>query len=185
MPKQPFDVRSAVVRLRKAVEPYPKAALFELVSEGFDSVFEVLVACIISIRTRDETTIPVAKKLFARARTPKAIARLSVDEIDELIGASTFHRGKAGQIHAIAERTVRELKGVLPCDSETLQTFQGVGPKCANLAVGIVCGEALIGVDVHVHRVTNRWGIVAAPTPISSTLSHCQKQGSFEANLLL
>ena len=165
MKKEPFDVPSAVRKLRKAVEPYPKAALFELVTEGFDSVFEVLVACIISIRTRDETTIPVARQLFSKARTPKAIASLDVDEIDELIGASTFHRGKATQIQAIAKRTLTEFGGELPCDSEALQTFQGVGPKCANLAVGIVCGEALIGVDVHVHRVTNRWGIVDAPSP--------------------
>ena len=69
-PKQPFDVETAVERLREAVAPYPKAALFELFAEGHTSVFEILIACIISIRTRDETTLPVARQLFARARTP-------------------------------------------------------------------------------------------------------------------
>jgi endonuclease III len=68
--KQPFDIDLAVRRIREAVRPFPKAALFELAEEGFDSVFEQLVACMISVRTRDETTLAVARKLFARARTP-------------------------------------------------------------------------------------------------------------------
>src|SRR3954454_17491324 len=89
--KRPFDVAVAVARLRETVAPYPKAALFELAAEGHDSVFEVLVACIISIRTRDETMLPVARRLFARARTPAAVSRLTPDEIDGLIGACTFH----------------------------------------------------------------------------------------------
>ena len=72
--KQPFDILTAIRRLRAAVAPYPKAALFELAAEGHDSVFEILVACIISIRTRDETTIPTARRLFARARTAAEVA---------------------------------------------------------------------------------------------------------------
>ncbi len=63
--KRPFDIEEAMPHLRAAVAPYPKAALFELAAEGHTSVFEILVACIISIRTRDETTLPVARGLFA------------------------------------------------------------------------------------------------------------------------
>jgi endonuclease-3 len=163
--KKPFDVPLAVERLREAVRPYPKAALFELAAEGHGSLFEILVACIISIRTRDETTLPVARKLFAVAHTPAEVARLTPNEIDALIGACTFHEPKAKQIHDIARRAVVEHGGTLPCDRDVLLSFRGVGPKCANLALGIVCGEVLIGVDVHVHRVTNRWGLVQTPTP--------------------
>src|SRR5205814_1674134 len=104
--KRPFDVETAVERLREAVRPYPKAALFELAAEGHGSLFEILVACIISIRTRDETTLPVARQLFARARTPAEMVKLSPDEIDRLIGACTFHEPKAKQIHEIARETV-------------------------------------------------------------------------------
>jgi endonuclease-3 len=151
--------------LRKAVAPYPKAALFELAAEGHDSVFEILVACIISIRTRDETSLPVARRLFAKAPTPAALATLSVQEIDRLVGACTFHEPKAKTIHAIATKTVQEHGGKLPCDRDVLLSFHGVGPKCANLALGIACNLPLIGVDIHVHRVTNRWGYVDAKTP--------------------
>jgi endonuclease-3 len=163
--KRPFDIDEAMRRVREAVEPFPKAALFELYAEGHSSVFEILVACLISIRTRDETTLPVARRLFARARTPAAVAKLSVEEIDELIGACTFHEPKATNIREIARRAVAEHGGEVPCDEGVLRSFRGVGPKCANLVLGIACGRPSIGVDIHVHRVTNRWGYVEAPTP--------------------
>ena len=154
-----------MARVEEAVRPYPKAALFELAEEGYNSPFEQLVACIISIRTRDEVTLPVSRKLFAQARTPQTILQLTPADIDKLIGASTFHENKAEQIHAIARQIVEEHDGQLPCDRELLLSFSGVGPKCANLTLGITCGEAVISVDVHVHRVTNRWGYVQASTP--------------------
>jgi endonuclease III len=163
--KRPFDIDLALRRIRTAVEPFPKAALFELAADGFNSTFEQLVACIISIRTRDEVTVPTARRLFAEGRRPPEVARLSIDKIDRLIGTSTFHEAKARQIHDIARRIVKEFDGTLPCDEEVLLSFHGVGPKCANLVLGIACGEPRVGVDIHVHRVTNRWGYVAATTP--------------------
>jgi endonuclease-3 len=173
--KQPFDIDVAVRLLREAVRPYPKAALFELAAEGHDSVFELLTACLISIRTRDETTLPTARRLFARARTPAAVAALSIGEVDALIAACTFHEPKARQIHNIARRAVAEHSGELPCDREVLLGLHGVGPKCANLVLGIACGQPFIGVDVHVHRVSNRWGYVQAKTP-EKTMAALQEQ---------
>ncbi len=163
--KRDFDIDVAMQRLRTAVQPFPKAALFELADAGYNSSFEVLVACIISIRTRDETTTPVAQRLFAQARTPAAVSCLAPDNIDNLINACTFHEAKARQIHAIARRIVNEYEGKLPCDAEVLLSFAGVGPKCANLVLGITGNQPRIGVDIHVHRVTNRWGYVLARTP--------------------
>lgn len=163
--KLPFDPEVAVPRLRAAVEPWPKAAMFELAERGYRSLFEQLVGCLISIRTYDEVTLPTALGLFNEARTPDAISQLTVSRIDVLIQASSFHERKAQQIYDIARRTVQEYGGQLPCDREVLLCFAGVGPKCANLALGIACGDPWISVDIHVHRVTNRWGYVAASTP--------------------
>ena len=165
MEKKPFNISVAAKRIDKAIQPYKKAAMFELAEDGFNSTFEQLVACMISIRTYDEVTIPVSKRLFERARTPEEMIRLSADEIDELIGQSTFHQRKAAQILEMARRVVDEFEGELPCDEEIMQSFSGVGPKCAHLVLGVACGEPFISVDVHVHRVTNRWGYVAASTP--------------------
>ena len=139
--------------------------MFELAEDGFSSAFEQLVACMISIRTYDEVSLPTARKLLARARTPAEMVKLTPEEIDELIHACTFHERKAVQIHAVARRVLDEFGGELPCDSETILSFGGVGPKCANLTLGIACGQPFISVDIHVHRVTNRWGYVQASTP--------------------
>ena len=145
--------------------------MFELAERGHRTLFEQLVACVISIRTRDEVSLPVALELFRRAPTPEAIARLSVSKIDAIIRASSFHESKAATIREIARRTVSEFGGELPCDADVLMSFKGVGPKCANLALGVSCGESRISVDVHVHRVTNRWGIVSARFPEQTMLA--------------
>ena len=165
MAKTTFDIDQAIKRIRVAVAPLPKAAMFQLAEEGYNSSFEQLVACIISIRTYDEVMLPTARKFFARARTPIEVSRLTPAEIDALILGSSFHERKAQQIHDLAKRVVDEFDGELPCAADVLLSFEGVGPKCTNLVMGIACGEAHIGVDIHVHRVTNRWGYVQAATP--------------------
>ena len=164
-PKRPFDIDVVMERIEEAVRPYPKAALFELAEAGYTSPFEQLVACILSIRTRDETMLPCALRLFARARTPADLAALPVEEIDRLIWDSTFHEAKAPQLLAIARLVTETYGGELPCDEATLLSIKGAGPKCAHLVLGIACGQPEISVDVHVHRITNRWGYAATKTP--------------------
>ncbi len=163
--KRPFNIDEALDRIRTAVAPYPKAAMFALAEEGYRTPFQQLVACVISIRTRDEESLPISRRLFQTAPTPKAIADLAAEEIDTLIRPCTFHERKAVQIRDIARRVVDEFDGVLPCDEETMRSFAGVGIKCAHLALGIACGRPVISVDIHVHWVTNRWGYVSASTP--------------------
>ena len=163
--KQPFDIDLVLRRIREAVGPFPKAAMFELADLGYGAPFEQLIACIISIRTRDEESLPIARRLLDVARTPAAMAQLTADEIDQLITPSTFHERKAAQILAIAQQIVGQHGGELPCDEEVLLSFSGVGVKCAHLALGIACGQPWISVDIHVHRVTNRWSYVEASTP--------------------
>jgi endonuclease-3 len=165
MQKQPFDIGVALDRIEEAVRPWPKAALFQLSDEGYVSTFEQLLACIISIRTYDEVTLPVSRKLFARARTPAAVAELTWEELDALISPCTFHERKANQILAIAREVQQRFGETLPCDRDVLLSFAGVGPKCANLVLGVACGTPVISVDIHVHRVTGRWGYVKASTP--------------------
>ena len=165
MKKKAFDIDRALKSIELAVQPWPKAAMFELAESGYNTPFEQLAACLISIRTYDEVTIPTARKLFASARTPAGVSKLTVDEIDALIHACTFHERKAQQILDMAQRVTAEFKGKLPCDVEILQSFAGVGPKCAHLVLGVACHEPYISVDIHVHRVTNRWGYVKAGTP--------------------
>jgi endonuclease-3 len=163
--KRPLDIDAVMNRVREAVRPYPKAAMFELRDDGFATPLEQLVACILSIRTRDETSLVAARRLFAEARTPSALAAMDPDEIDAAIDDVTFHERKAEQIRHIAVVVRDDHGGELPCDPELMMSFAGVGPKCANLAAGVACGAERISVDIHVHRVTNRWGYVVTKTP--------------------
>lgn len=165
MEKRPFDIGLALERIEQAVQPWPKAALFQLAEEGYTSTFEQLLACIISIRTYDEVTLPVARRLFARARLPAEVAQLSWEALDGLISPSTFHERKAHQMLAIARQVDAQFCATLPGDRDVLLSFAGVGPKCANLVLGVACGTPVISVDVHVHRVTGRWGYIEASTP--------------------
>jgi endonuclease-3 len=165
MAAKPFKIETALERVEQANRPFPKAMLFELASDGHDTPFEQLVACMISIRTRDEVSLVVARALFERARTPSEMAALEIEEIDALIQSSTFHEPKAAQIHEIAVRAIQEYGGEIPCDAEVLMSFNGVGLKCSNLVLGIACGQPRVAVDIHVHRITNRWGYVQTKTP--------------------
>lgn len=174
-PTEAFDIDVALERVAEAVRPYPKAAMFELAERGYGTPFQQLVACVISIRTRDEESLPISLRLFAAAPTAQTIAALSPAQIDALIQPSTFHERKARQIQAIARRAADAFGGELPCDDEVLRSFAGVGPKCANLALGIACDAARISVDVHVDRVVNRWGYVRATTPEQTMLALQEK----------
>ncbi|HEU4588563.1 MAG TPA: hypothetical protein VFS11_07945 [Gemmatimonadales bacterium] len=165
MTKRPFEIGEAIRRVRRAVRPFPKAAMFALAEAGHDSLFEQVVACIISVRTRDEVSLPAARRLFDAAPTPAELARLHVDAISRCLHGVTYHEVKAVQIREIARRTAEEFGGRLPCKEAVVRSFRGVGPKCAHLALGIACGHAAIAVDIHVHRVVNRWGYVRTRTP--------------------
>ena len=162
--KKAFDIPVMLELIEKAVKPYPKAAMFELAEKGYSSLFEQLISCIISIRTMDETTIPVSLKLFARARTPQQLLTLTHEELEALLYGSQFPGQKAATMLGIAQAAMNDYAGELPADYTALTALKGVGPKCAKLALGVAAGHAGISVDVHVHRVVNRWGAVQTKT---------------------
>jgi endonuclease-3 len=188
MKKEPFDIDIAMERIGLAVETFPKAALFELADDGFNTPFEQLLACMISIRTYDEVTVKLARALFAQARTPQEILALPLETIEQLINASSFHDSKAQQMQQIAQIVIEQYGGNLPCDQEALLALPGIGVKCANLILGIACDQMLISVDVHVYRITNRWGYVQTRSPEQTMTALQQKlpeRHSVEINRLL
>jgi endonuclease-3 len=143
----------------------PKAAMFDLRDRGFGSPFEQLVGSLISARTRDETTLAVCTRLFAEARTPEQFIALGLPGLTRLIHGAAFAEAKARDLLAIAETLVNDLGGVVPDTVEGLLRFRGVGPKIAALTLAVAFNRPAIAVDIHVHRVTNRWGYVATKTP--------------------
>jgi endonuclease-3 len=163
--KQPLDIDLAFRKLRRAVADLPKAAMFELRDRGYGSPFEQLVGSLISARTRDETTVVVCERLFAVARTPEQLAALDARRIAALLHGATFPEPKARDLNAIARRVAEKFGGKVPESAEQLMEFRGVGPKIAALTLAVGFGQPAIAVDIHVHRVTNRWGYVDTAAP--------------------
>jgi|YelNatPaOPRAMG01_1025707.scaffolds.fasta_scaffold08160_7 endonuclease-3 len=127
--------------------------------------FRTLIGCILSLRTRDEVTAVAARRLFERADTPEAMLAVSLDEISQLIYPVGFYRTKARVIHGICRDLVEKFAARVPDRIERLLELRGVGRKTANLVVTQAFGKPGICVDTHVHRISNRWGLVKTRTP--------------------
>lgn len=172
---KPFNLTDMLSRIAKAIAPYPKAAMFELYERGYTTLFEQLISCIISIRTMDEVSIPVSLRLFEKARTPQELLQLSPQELETILHGSSYNGQKAYNMLDIARTAIDQYGGELPADYAALTALKGVGPKCANLAMGVATHTPAISVDTHVHRVINRWGYIKASTP-EKTLLALEKQ---------
>ncbi len=127
--------------------------------------FQILISCLISLRTKDEVTGQASARLFRLARTPRTILRLPVARIARTIYPAGFYRTKAKTIRALCRTLLDKHGGKVPGDLETLLSLKGVGRKTANLVVTMGFGKPGICVDTHVHRISNRLGIVRTKTP--------------------
>lgn len=158
------EIHQVIVLLRAEYRTWRTPAVTIVAGCG-GSPFKVLVSCLISLRTRDEVTAVASERLFARADTPEKIQHVPVEEIEHLIYPAGFYRTKAGQILEISSRLIADYGGNVPDNIDELLKFKGVGRKTANLVVTLGFGKPGICVDTHVHRICNRWGYVATPTP--------------------
>lgn len=127
--------------------------------------FRILISCILSLRTKDETTYPATERLFRRAADPAAMRRLRPETISALIYPVGFYRRKAVQIHGICRLLLTRWEGRVPDTIEELLTLPGVGRKTANLVVTLGFHKPGICVDTHVHRISNRLGWVRTKNP--------------------
>jgi endonuclease-3 len=130
--------------------------------------FKILVSTVISLRTKDEVTMEASKRLFRLGSTPRGVARLPVRAIERAIYPAGFYRTKARTIKTIARRVEDEHEGRVPDTIDELLAFKGVGRKTAALVVSLGYGKDAICVDTHVHRVSNRIGLVSTDTPAAT-----------------
>jgi endonuclease-3 len=132
--------------------------------------FDVLVATLLSLRTKDETTEPAAARLLAAAPDPAALRRLPAARIARLIYPVGFYRRKSEQLREVCRLLLERHGGRVPADLDALLALPGVGRKTANLVLSAGFGIPAICVDTHVHRITNRWGYVATRHPDETEL---------------
>ncbi|MBI3321017.1 MAG: endonuclease III [Candidatus Omnitrophica bacterium] len=130
-----------------------------------DDPFTTLISCLLSLRTKDETTRGAAQRLFRLACTPPRMLRLSPATIERAIYPVGFYRTKARTILSVCRALQARYGGRVPDDLDELLTIKGVGRKTANLVVTLAFRKDGICVDTHVHRISNRWGYVRTATP--------------------
>ena len=148
--------------VRKTVSKFERPAV-SVVADG--DPFKVLIATILSARTKDEVTIKASRKLFSAADNPYDMIKLGEKKISELIYPVGFYRNKAKNIVQICKELIEKYGGKVPDTMEELLKLKGVGRKTANLVLILGYDKMGICVDTHVHRITNRWGYVKTKTP--------------------
>ncbi len=153
-----------VERLKEAARRWRTPVVTEMGQRGTEP-FRVLVACVLSSRTKDEVTAEAAQRLFARADGPEALAALGEETIAGLIYPVGFYRTKARHLVALGRALVEGWGGRVPEEMEELVGLPGVGRKTANLVLTQGFGKPGICVDTHVHRISNRLGYVRTSTP--------------------
>ncbi|MEM1988680.1 MAG: endonuclease III [Candidatus Woesearchaeota archaeon] len=156
--------KKTIVKIIKILENYEeirKAPVFEFKKMN-QTPFQILISTLLSTRTRDEITIKVVKNLFSKYSTPEEISKLNLKELEGLLKPIGFYRSKAKYVHEISKIIVE--KGY-PKRYEEFIELPGVGRKIANIVYSEVYDEDLIGVDVHVHRISNRLGLVNTKNP--------------------
>jgi len=163
----PIDGRlvGRVVAILRREAPNWKAPVLNLIAVQEREPFLVLIGCILSLRTKDETTAQAAARLFARARSPQAMTALEPKEIERLIYPVGFYRVKARVIREVCRAIIERFAGRVPDTLEGLLSLKGVGLKTANLVLSQAYGKPALCVDTHVHRISNRWGLVRTKTP--------------------
>ncbi|MFL6480599.1 MAG: endonuclease III domain-containing protein [Nitrososphaera sp.] len=139
-------------------------ALRGLQIEEQNDPFKILIGTILSARTRDENTTKVIKNLFARFKTPSDIALADIEEIKKLIRSIGFYNVKAERIKQVSQLIVNRFGGQVPDDIESLLELPGVGRKTANCVLVYAFNKPAIPVDIHVHRISNRLGLVCTKT---------------------
>ena len=159
-----LEITKVLKTLKNAVRELPDPSV-TLVGKKWKSPYLVLVSCLLSLRTKDETTLPASKRLFALAQTPQTMLKLSFRDIERAIYPVGFYRTKARRILDISRVLVQDHQGNVPDTLEGLLSFKGVGRKTANLVLVEGFGKPGICVDTHVHRITNRLGYVKTCTP--------------------
>ena len=158
-----FNIVEGLKKLKKAVRKFRTPSV-TLIAKKNDP-FAVLVSCIISLRTRDEVTELASARLFTLAKLPAELLELSNAKIEKAIYPAAFYRNKTKSLKELCQVLVKEYSGKVPDKLEELLKLKGVGRKTANLTLILGHNKPGICVDIHVHRISNRWGYVKTKSP--------------------
>lgn len=159
------QIHAAIRIVKREILRWQEPVVGVVAKESGRNPFLILISTLLSLRTKDKTTREAGDRLFALAHTPAAMLELPLKKLERVIYPVGFYRTKAKSIHQICRRLIDEYGGQVPDSIDELVTLPGVGRKTANLVVTIGFGKPGICVDIHVHRISNRWGYIKTKTP--------------------
>jgi endonuclease-3 len=151
--------------LRKATVHFPRPLIDTLIQERGKDPYMILIACLLSLRARDTTTIHVCRKLFANVATPKELLQIPLPQLERMIYETGFYHNKARTLRYVSTMLLKRYDGKVPQNEEVLLSIKGIGLKTAHLVMGYAFGIPALCVDTHVHRISNRLGLVKTKTP--------------------
>lgn len=160
----PMTIKSLLTLLQEHTKSFQKPLIDQIVIEFGHSPYLILIACLLSLRAKDSTTIHVCRDLFSRITTPQQMLMLPRNELEIIIFKTGFYKNKAQVLHEVSRYLLDHHGGQVPATYEALRAIPGVGPKTANLVLGMAFGVPSICVDTHVHRISNRLGLIKTTT---------------------
>lgn len=158
-------ILKGIALLEKATQGMLPPLIDIIIEEYGKDPFLILISCLLSLRARDTSTIHNCRRLFEKVRTPQALVKLSIEELQEILRPLNFYRKKAYVLHNVCQELISRFNGQVPSNEEDLLSLKGVGRKTATLVLGKAFDVPAICVDTHVHRVSNRLGWVETKTP--------------------
>ncbi len=169
MAQPPLDLQKRAIKiihiLREATNGMVEPAVMQIVKKYGRDPFLVLVSCLLSLRTKDTVSLPASHRLFEHAQNPKDLIALSTKKIEKIIYPVGFYRQKAQQLRGISHDIIDKFGDRVPSTEHELLSLKGVGRKTMNLVLGEGFERPAICVDTHVHRISNRLGLVKTKTP--------------------
>jgi endonuclease III len=159
------QIHAAMRIVQREIRQWQEPVVGVIAKDSNRDPFRILIACLLSLRTKDKTTSEASARLFALAQTPATLENLPIRKIEQAIYPVGFYRTKAKSIHKLCRRLLDVYGGLVPDSIDELITLSGVGRKTANLVVTVGYGKPGICVDIHVHRISNRWGYIKTKTP--------------------
>ncbi len=162
------DIDAVIERLREAYKGFVEPIVTKVAKDN--DPYKVLVSTVLSLRTKDATTMEASFRLFEKADTVEKLNNLSESEIEKLIYPVGFYKTKAKNLKKIAKTIIEKYNSKVPCDMEELLKLPNVGRKTANLVLAKGYNIPAVCVDIHVHRISNRLGLITTKNPLETEM---------------
>lgn len=155
-----------IIKVLKVATEGMQPPMSEVIAKEYDKdPYLILISCLLSLRNKDTSTLPISRKLFVVAKTPQQILNIPIQKLESIIYSIGFYKNKAKMLHSVSQELLSRFDGKVPSNRQDLLSIKGIGPKTASLVLGIAYDIPAICVDVHVHRISNRIGLIKTRTP--------------------